>query len=174
MLKHFLLGVGLHNITGSKTPIKILLNLGHCINNHLVCEVERAEAEVALKCIEDGHGIQPLQPLNENASVLTFWWADNFNQTFETQFGMGKINLTHIVEFSERSENTCSSMLRRSVPRNGRRSLQAVGPQISTTVKVGKEKELIIADSDMSLQAIVKTETEVNNFIWLYFLWKLL
>ena len=71
-LKHFLLGVGLHNLTGLKTPIKILSNLGHYINYDLVCEVE-TEAELALKCTEDGHGIQPLQPRNENASVLTFW-----------------------------------------------------------------------------------------------------
>ena len=83
----FLFGVGLHNLTGLKTSIKMLSNLGHCINYDLVCEVETAKAKLALKCIKDGHGIQSLQPLNENASVLTFWWADNFNQTLETQTG---------------------------------------------------------------------------------------
>ena len=103
---HFLLGVGLHNLPGLKTPIKILSKLEHCINYDLVCEVETAE-ELALKCTEDGHGIQPLQPSNENASLLTFWWAGNFNQTLETQTGKGQINSTHIVEFSERSENSC-------------------------------------------------------------------
>ena len=48
-LKHFLIGVGLHNITGLKTPIKILSHLGHCIDYNLVCEVETAQAEAALK-----------------------------------------------------------------------------------------------------------------------------
>ena len=44
-LKHFLLGVGLHNITGLKTPIIILSRLGHCINYNLVCEAETSQAE---------------------------------------------------------------------------------------------------------------------------------
>ena len=43
-LKHFLIGLGLHNITGLKTPIKILSHLGHSIDYDLVCEVETAEA----------------------------------------------------------------------------------------------------------------------------------
>ena len=31
-LRHFALGVGMHNITGQKLPIRILYNLGHCID----------------------------------------------------------------------------------------------------------------------------------------------
>ena len=91
-------------------------NLGHCTNYNLLREVETEGAVLALKCIEDGYGIQPLQPLNKNASVLTFWWAENFNQTLETQAGKRQINSTHIAEFSERSENACSSSLLRSIP----------------------------------------------------------
>ena len=44
-LKHFLLGVSLHNITGLKTTIKILSHLGHCINYDLICEAETSQAE---------------------------------------------------------------------------------------------------------------------------------
>ena len=51
-LKHFLLGVGLHNITGLKTPIKILSHLGHCIDYNFVCEIETAQAESAVKQLE--------------------------------------------------------------------------------------------------------------------------
>ena len=32
---------------------------------------------------------------------LTCWWADNFNQSLETQTGHGAIDSIHIVEFSE-------------------------------------------------------------------------
>ena len=32
---------------------------------------------------------------------LTYWWADNFNQSLEIQTGHGTIDSTHIVEFSE-------------------------------------------------------------------------
>ena len=52
-LKHFLIGIGLHNLTGLKAPIKILSNLGHSTNYNLVCEVETAEAELALKLLEE-------------------------------------------------------------------------------------------------------------------------
>ena len=45
--KHFLLGLGLHNITGQKKPIQITNHLGHCIDYDLVCEVETAQAEAA-------------------------------------------------------------------------------------------------------------------------------
>ena len=46
-LKHFLLGLGLHNITGQKLPIQILANLGHSLNYKSVCQIETAEAEIA-------------------------------------------------------------------------------------------------------------------------------
>eukprot|EP00794_Sanderia_malayensis_P018445 gene18445-biopygen15542 len=45
--KHFLLGLGIHNITGQKKPVQILNHLGHCIGYDLVCEVETAQAEKA-------------------------------------------------------------------------------------------------------------------------------
>ena len=45
--KQFLLGVGLRNITGLKTPIRILSHLGHCIDYNLVCETETSQAEEA-------------------------------------------------------------------------------------------------------------------------------
>ena len=100
-LKHFLIGIGLHNLTGPKAPIKILSNLGHSINYKLVCEVETAEAELALKLLEEDQGVHSLLPISDNATVLTYWWADNFNHTLETQTGHGEINSTHIVEFAE-------------------------------------------------------------------------
>ena len=43
------LGLGLHNITGLRMPIKVLSHLGHCIDYNLVCEIETAEAEIALQ-----------------------------------------------------------------------------------------------------------------------------
>ena len=75
-LKQFLLGVGLHNITGLKTPIRILSQLGHCIDYNLVCEIETSQAEETIKLLEN-------MELTE-ASIdtpITYSWADNFNQT---------------------------------------------------------------------------------------------
>ena len=96
-LKHFLLGVGLHNITGLKTPIKILSHLGHCIDYNLVCEAKTSQAELAMQRSNQTE----LTDDDLSDKHLTYWWADNFNQNVETQTGHGAIDSTHIVEFSE-------------------------------------------------------------------------
>ena len=75
-LKHFLIGLGLHNITGLKTPIKILSHLGHSIDYNLVCKVETAEA--AQKWMSESQSLQQIQE-----SVFTYWWFDNFNQNID-------------------------------------------------------------------------------------------
>ena len=54
MLKHFILGVGLHNITGQQLPIRILSHLGHCIDYKTVCQSETAEAEIAHQLYQEG------------------------------------------------------------------------------------------------------------------------
>ena len=48
-LKHFLVGMGLHNITGQKLPIQMLSRLGHSVDYNTVCE---AQAEIALQNAE--------------------------------------------------------------------------------------------------------------------------
>ena len=40
--KHFLLGLGLHSITGQKKPVQIDNRLGHSMNYHKVMEIETA------------------------------------------------------------------------------------------------------------------------------------
>ena len=94
--KQFLLGIGLHNITGLKTPIRILSHLGHCIDYNLVCEIETAQAEEAVKHLENMEVYT-----SSTDTELTYCWADNFNQSLETQTGHELIDSTHIVEFSE-------------------------------------------------------------------------
>ena len=47
MLKHFILGIGLHNITGQQLPIRILSHLDYCIDYKTVCQSETAKAEIA-------------------------------------------------------------------------------------------------------------------------------
>ena len=54
-LKHFLLGLGLHNITGQTLPIQILENLGHSLNYKSVCQIETAEAEICSSIIRQGN-----------------------------------------------------------------------------------------------------------------------
>ena len=70
-LKHFLLGVGLHNITGLKLPIRVLSHLGHCIDYDLVCDIETAEAEIAQKMYENDL-TQLTQISATEAPILTY------------------------------------------------------------------------------------------------------
>ena len=67
-LKHFLSGLGLHNITGLRTPIKVLSHLGHFINYNLVCEIETAESEIALQWKAEDE-ISRLQQDHEDGDV---------------------------------------------------------------------------------------------------------
>ena len=45
--KHFLLALGLHNLTGSRHVIDILHKMGHCISYSTTCEIDTALAEQA-------------------------------------------------------------------------------------------------------------------------------
>ena len=51
-LKHFLVGMGLHSITGQKLPIQMLSRLGHSVDYNTVCEIETAQAEIPLQNAE--------------------------------------------------------------------------------------------------------------------------
>ena len=52
-LKQFLLGIGLHNITGLKAPIQIFSHLGHCIDCNIFCGIETTQAVEAMKHLEN-------------------------------------------------------------------------------------------------------------------------
>lgn len=81
-LKQFLLGVGLHNITGLKAPIRILTHLGHCIGYSLVCEIETSQAEEPMANLNDNNNNDDdssEESNKEKNKVVTYWWADNYN-----------------------------------------------------------------------------------------------
>ena len=79
-----------------KAPIRTLSHLGLCIDYNLVYEIETTQAEEAIKHLEN----MKIYTRSTNTE-LTYWWADSFNQSLETQTGHGAIDSTHIVEFSE-------------------------------------------------------------------------
>ena len=103
-LKHFLLGLGLHNITGQKLSVRIVSNLGHCIDYKSVCQIQTAEAEVASMLCEEGTS-PGLKPQTEDDKVLTYFWADNFNKKIDSEKGTIMINSTHLIKFQESSDS---------------------------------------------------------------------
>ena len=115
-LKHLLLGFGLHNITGQKLPIQILANLGHSLNYKSVCQIETAEAEIALQLYEEGTS-PGLRPLTDDLA-FTYFWADNFNKKVDSEKGTNMIDSTHLIKFQEESPRsvyqTMSKLFRRT------------------------------------------------------------
>lgn len=99
--KHYLLALGLHNLTGQKQVVTINHKLGHCISYDNTCEIETAYAEAALLQSKSSV-ILPLKPSPDN-EVFTFYWVDNFDVTVDTQTGGGACNTTHLVAFQETS-----------------------------------------------------------------------
>ena len=90
--KHFLLGQGLHNLTGSRKVIDIAHKLGHCTSYNTVCEIETAAKR---------SNILPLQPASPNITVLTHFWVDNFDVKVVRMGGGGSIDTTHLMAFQE-------------------------------------------------------------------------
>ena len=100
--------------------MQILSHLGHSIDYNIVCQIETAEAEKALQFYEKDDILCGLEPANETSMVLTYFWADNFDQDLERQTGHGLIDSTHIVQFAENSESTKSINLISSMERSKR------------------------------------------------------
>ena len=89
--KHFLLALGLHNLTGSRKVVEINSKLGHCIDYNLVCDIETAQANKA-KVMASRTSILPLKPRSEKYLVNTWFWVDNFNENVETANGGGAVS----------------------------------------------------------------------------------
>ena len=99
--KHYLVGLGIHNMTGQKTPVQIMNKLGHSIGYNKVCEIETSLAELAIHKSEE-FNVLPLLPSGEEEIVPTFYWVDNFDVKVEKQIGRsGSVNTTHLMAFQE-------------------------------------------------------------------------
>ena len=137
--KHFLLGLGLHNMTGQKVLVQVMNHLGHCIDYNLVCEIETVQAEAA-ECIAKSSGALPIKPISSSDCVLTYFWVDNFDMNLKTQTGL---NSTHMVTFQEESPLTMLEITDIELPRSKRRSLQVCESEpVDLIVNANKEPPL--------------------------------
>ena len=121
-----------------------------------------------MKLLEEDQGVHSLLPISDNAMVLTYWRADNLNQTLETRTGHGEINSTHIVEFSEKSQSTRDSSATITVPRTCRRSPHMTNQQLSD-IKLDKKKEPSLSNFDTCDLIPFDTKKEEEHFKWKYF-----
>lgn len=69
-LKHACLGLGIHSLTGMKTPIIQLHRPGHSISYDMVRRIETAQAELAQHLLNTST-ILPLEPVAEGEQVIS-------------------------------------------------------------------------------------------------------
>ena len=139
--KHFLLAMGLHNMTGQKHVVDVVNKLGHSISYTKTCEIETAQAEAALADSQlQLTSILPLKPKSENDVVLTHFWVDNFDMKTDTQTGGGAINITTMVAFQERSSSSAMNHVQRSkLPKRRRLFIEDLNIPLPTKVDPKKE-----------------------------------
>ena len=141
--KHFLLALGLLNLTGQKKVTQITHQLGHSISYGKTCEVELAHAQKAQELAKQS-SILPLKPATENDFVLTVFWVDNFDINVEAQCGGGAVNITHLMAFQEVTDAT---------------------ENISTKVNLIKSKNPVIVEDTPDEKIIVDVKKEPNTIV---------
>lgn len=104
-LKHFLLALGLHDLTGSRKVVDIVNGLGHCLSYNTTMDIKTGVAEQLLEQINRIE-ILPLQPLTEQSIAPTYFWVDNFDMNIDRVLGGGAINNTHLMAFQEITDGT--------------------------------------------------------------------
>ena len=166
--KHFLLGLGLHSITGQKKPIQILNHLGHCMEYNLTCEIETAHAE-ATQSLSEISGTLPLKPKSEKHTILTVFWADNFDMNLKTATGHGAVHSTHMVAFQEESKFSEIKHHRLKLARTKKRHVEDKR-EGSVDIHINPRKE------PSPLSQISKTQEDLPrlSFQLLYLAWMVL
>ena len=147
--KHFVLSMGIHNITGSRRAVEINNKLGHGMNYNLTCECETAIAEKSLRMAEQSN-ILPLEPFDCDSFVPTYFWVDNFDVTVEKVGGGGSVNTTHLVAFQEQVQGAVPKTETYSGERTRRRVFQYDERQWKGKIDIDKKKDpaLIAKESE--------------------------
>ena len=141
--KHFLLALGLHNVTGKKMVVEINNKLGHCMNCNTASEIETAQAMRAQQLTEKS-SILPIIPNSDKDIVLTYFWADNFDHIVDNQAGGGAINTTHSVAFQEKKDNCHYESNLPTIERTKRRTIEVpVNEMFVINIKTNVEPPLI-------------------------------
>ena len=98
--KHFLMALGLHNMTGQRNVIEVLSKFGQCISYKQTCEILKANAESVIQRSKLS-SLLPINPETEQKIVLTYFWVDNFDLLTDARYGGGSINITTMMAFQE-------------------------------------------------------------------------
>ena len=161
--KHFLLALGLHNITGSRKIIDIVHNLGHCMSYNTTCEIKTAAAEVAMLQMTK-KDLLPIKPITNDKVAPTFFWVDNFDVTIDRLAGGGSVNTTHLMAFQEKTNDTFTQQQDLIVPK--RRSRRLFYEDVTIPCKPVDAKK-----NPPALSHDRKFEYDSQDFNKMFYLW---
>ena len=144
--KHFLLALGLHNLTGQKKVTQITHRLGHSISYGKICEIELAQAQKAQELAKLS-SMLPLKSITALDYILTVFWADNLDMNVEAQFGGGAINITHMMAFQEAADGTEYMSNQISVTKSKKPFTIEKTQNEQIVVNVKKESNILVMDT---------------------------
>ena len=78
MKEHFLLGLGVHNLTGKKNVVEIVNKFGHSLSYSTASEILSAYAKSNIEKSKSSL-LLPLQLSNPDEIVLSYFWVENFD-----------------------------------------------------------------------------------------------
>ena len=122
--KQYLLGLGLHNLTGNKKIVHITHRLGHSVTYDKVMDIEVAQAQKSVHLMKDpAKSVLPLQPMSDNVTVVTVFWADNLDKNVDKDIGGGAINISTMMAFQEYGDGVVDADRRISVEKTRSRNI---------------------------------------------------
>ena len=166
--KHFLLGVGLHNITGQKKVIQVMNRFGHSISYDQVRDIELAQAQKA-QIIADKNTSLPLRPATNDEFVMTVFWVDNFDIKVEAQTGGGSVNITTMMAFQEVSNRCIVVENDVNIPKSKEKVLQDTVTVKNLSVNEKREPTNVpFLRTSSNICKDVEEEFSLKSFFWLY------
>ena len=171
--KHFLLGLGLHSLSGQKKVVQLTNRLGNCMSYDRVLDIETAQAQKAQQLANEASYI-PLTTAQPEDSVTTFFWVDNFDKNIEAESGRCAVNITTMMAFQEMIENAIPSPRVISVEKTSSRIIQDTQMFPNVVIKNnGKPEPTNEPFSNFDVEKY-NSNVNVNSFGGKYFLWLLL
>ena len=145
--------------------VEILHKLGNCLSYNLTCEIETAQANVALISQNDN---SILQLLPHDSCVLTYFSVDNFDKLVESMQGGGGVHPIHLVAFQEESTSAMNNLESITFTRDKVRKITPLRKEAtSIAINVKKEPPKIINSEET---VIYDNQSFQHKYlIWLIF-----
>ena len=166
--KH-LLAHGLHYITGNKETMQITNRLGHCGSYNTVLDIETVQAQKAVTLMNNANtSVLPLQQKSDEETVLTVFWAENFDKNVDKETGGGAMNMATIMAFQESAIGALGAECKVSVPKTKSRMV---------TLNFDKHSIVFYDKHESNITSFERVENESNGcpcefsckfFTWLF------